>query len=210
MKVEKKRSNPILCKMNDTGEKMKSHKMTSLANHFLVAMPNMDDPLFQEGVIYMCEHNEEGAMGVLINKPSPIMLGQLFDLAKDRPSHLDSDQVIYFGGPVQSERGFLLHPPFGKWQSTLTLGNDIAITTSRDILTDIAKDKGPEDLLVTLGCSSWTKNQLEDEIANNYWLTIPYNKEIMFDCLPEERYQKALSLIGIRPESIFIFKAGHA
>ena len=189
---------------------MKTPQMKSLVNHFLVAMPSMDDPLFQGGVIYICEHNEDGAMGFLINKPSPILLGQLFDQIKDKPGRLDGEKIVYFGGPVQADRGFLLHSPVGRWQSTLTLESDMAITTSRDILSDIARNKGPDELLVTLGCASWTKNQLETEITNNYWLTIPADKEIIFHTLPEERYQKALSLIGIEPSNIFISKAGHA
>ncbi len=189
---------------------MKKNRMQSLVNHFLVAMPSMDDPLFQEGVIYLCEHNEDGAMGFLINKPSPILLGQLFEQVKERPTRLDADNIVYFGGPVQADRGFLLHSPAGHWQSTLKLDSDIAITTSRDILSDIARNNGPEQLLVTLGCASWSKDQLETEIANNFWLTIPANKEIMFHTSPEDRYQKALSLIGIDSQSVFISKPGHA
>ncbi len=185
--------------------------MQSLVNHFLVAMPHMDDPLFQDGVIYVCEHNEDGAMGFLINKPSPIMLGQLFDQVIDKPVRLDGEQVVFFGGPVQADRGFLLHSPAGRWQSSILLKeSDIAITTSRDILSDIANNDGPEKVLVTLGCSSWSKNQLETEIANNCWLTIPADKNILFHTQPEERYQKALSLIGIHSSDIFISEAGHA
>ena len=189
---------------------MGTQTMQSLANHFLVAMPNMDDPIFQEGVIYICEHNEDGAMGFLINKPSPILLGQLFDQIHDKPGWLDSEKIVYFGGPVQSDRGFLLHSPVGHWQSSLTLADDMAVTTSRDILADIAKDNGPEKMLVTLGCSSWEKDQLEQEIANNHWLVVPADKELIFNVQPDERYRKALSLIGINAGDIFITQPGHA
>ncbi len=191
---------------------MKIGKMQSLVNHFLVAMPHMDDPLFQDGVIYICEHNEDGAMGFLFIIPSPIMLGQLFDQVVEKPIRLGEEQVVFFGGPVQADRGFLLHSPAGRCQSSVLLKeSDIAITTSRDILSDIANNNGPEKVLVTLGCSSWSKNQLETEIANNYWLTIPADKNILFNVLPEERYQKALSLIGINAAShMLISEAGHA
>ncbi|WP_434778234.1 YqgE/AlgH family protein [Neisseria sp. Ec49-e6-T10] len=188
---------------------MNKIKMQPLVNHFLIAMPDMQDPFFQEGVVYLCEHNEEGAMGFLVNKPSSIFFGQLFDQVRERIPKKHDDDIVFFGGPVQSDRGFLLHAPVGQWQSSLVIDSDIAITTSKDILTGIAKDNGPEDLLVALGYSAWDKGQLEDELARNDWLTVPASKEVIFHTPPKERYQKALSLLGITPDML-VSKAGHA
>lgn len=184
-------------------------KIKPLINHFLIAMPNMEDPFFHDGVVFICEHTDNGAMGVLINKPSNIFFSQLFDQVKQViPEPLSHDKV-YFGGPIQPDRGFMLHTPPGSWQSSLLVDDIVAITTSKDILFDLAQGKGPEKIIATLGFSGWESGQLEDELAQNSWLTVKADPSIIFDVPSEERYVQALSLLGI-DHKFLIGQAGHA
>lgn len=181
----------------------------NLVNHFLVAMPNMDDPLFKGSVIYICEHNEDGALGIIINKPSPISMDMIFAVT-DRhiPLRMQNDSVM-MGGPVQVDRGYVVHMPLGNWQSSMTITDDIALTSSRDIIDHLAEPDKVEKALVSIGYSSWYKGQLERELAENVWLTVPADEHILFDVPYEQRYAAVFETLGINP-SMLSAGVGHA
>lgn len=185
-------------------------KSLSLANQFLIAMPNMADPLFARALVYLCEHGEHGAMGLIINKPSGIALAQLFDQIdlSIEPGPMAATQVL-FGGPVQPDRGFVLHSPISDWQSSLRVTDDMMLTTSKDVLIAVSEQKGPEHVLVTLGYAGWSGGQLEEEIASNAWLTVQSDPTIIFDLPTEERYDAAMALLGFDP-SLLSGDVGHA
>jgi putative transcriptional regulator len=182
----------------------------SLCNQFLIAMPNMVDPIFAHALVYLCEHGEHGAMGLIVNKPSGIVMAQLFDQI-DLPLMQEpvKAQPVFFGGPVQPDRGFVLHAPLCEWQSSLTVTDEIALTTSKDVLIAVSDGKGPERMLVTLGYAGWGSGQLEEEIASNGWLTVPCNTEILFSMPAEKRYDAAMALLGFDP-SLLSGDIGHA
>lgn len=182
----------------------------SLANHFLIAMPNMVDPLFARSLVYLCEHGEHGAMGVIVNKPSGVTMAQLFTQIELplADSTLGSAPVL-FGGPVQTERGFVLHRPAGSWQSSLLPTDALALTTSKDVLSAVSVGQGPEQLLVSLGYAGWDAGQLEQEIADNAWLTVEADPDILFDVAPEARYGAAIALLGFDP-ALLSGDVGHA
>lgn len=183
----------------------------SLANHFLIAMPAVQDPFFGGSVVYLCEHSPEGAMGVVINKPSPIRMDQIFDSIKQPTPLKFHSEAVLMGGPVQIDRGFLVHTPVGSWQSSLLVSDDIAVTTSRDILQGLADETQVAKSIATIGYASWGKGQLEEEIANNDWLTVSADNSVLFDLPLEERYQAALNLLGLRaPQLLVMGGAGHA
>lgn len=183
-----------------------------LANHFLIAMPSMLDPIFGGSVVYMCEHNADGALGVIINKPTDMMMNTLFERI-DLDLEIDAGQManrpVMFGGPVQVERGFVLHAPFGDFSSMMKVTDDIALTTSKDVLEAVAAGGGPRRLLVTLGCAGWSAGQLEEEITRNGWLTVKADPAIIFDMPVEERFAAAIKLLGIDP-MMLTGEAGHA
>jgi len=184
----------------------------NLANHFLIAMPTMLDPIFGGAVVYMCEHNEDGALGVIINKPTDMMMPTLFeriDLSLDINAGQMADKPVMFGGPVQVERGFVLHAPFGDFSSMMKVSDDIILTTSKDVLETVASRGAPPHLLVTLGCAGWGAGQLEEEITRNGWLTVPADPAVIFDMPVEERFAAALKLLGIDP-MMLTGEAGHA
>jgi len=170
----------------------------NLTHHFLIAMPNMVDPNFARSLTYICEHNEQGALGLVVNRPIDMTLGGLFeqvDIAlEDRRL---SDLPVYFGGPVQVDRGFVLHRPAGPWQSTLPVRDDVALTTSKDILEAVAQGKGPEQIFVSLGYAGWGAGQLEQELGQNAWLTVAADIDVVFNIPPEQRFQAAIDLLGI-------------
>jgi putative transcriptional regulator len=183
-----------------------------LANHFLIAMPSMLDPIFGGSVVYMCEHNDDGALGVIINKPTDMMMNTLFeriDLELEIDAGQMSNRPVMFGGPVQVERGFVLHAPYGEFSSMMKVTDDIALTTSKDVLEAVAAGAGPRRLLVTLGCAGWSAGQLEEEITRNGWLTVKADPAIIFDMPVEERFAAAIKLLGIDP-MMLTGEAGHA
>ncbi|MBP6563062.1 MAG: YqgE/AlgH family protein [Neisseriaceae bacterium] len=188
---------------------MNTIDITTLANHFLVAMPAMTDLFFKDSVVYLCEHSEQGAMGLLINKPSPIMLTQLFDQVKTSTPVQFQNDLAYFGGPLHPDRGFLLHTPVGKWQTSLRVSDEIALTTSKDILTRFNEAESGMKMMATLGYSGWQAGQLEQELANNDWLIVPADAHIMFDVPSEERYGAALGLLGLDAAKL-MSGVGHA
>ena len=170
----------------------------SLKDHFLIAMPNLMDPEFYQSVTFIIEHNEEGAMGMVINQPMDVDLNELFVHLKIEPAKgLIGNKKIMSGGPVQIERGFIVHSPIGNWESSIKLDTDIAVTTSSDILTAISNDTGPEDVEVILGYAGWGAGQLDQEILDNSWLSVPASPDILFHTPIEERWTAAAQLIGV-------------
>jgi putative transcriptional regulator len=174
----------------------------SLAHHFLIAMPAMADPNFARTLTYICEHNGEGALGIIVNRPIDMDLATLFErvnisLESDEAVNNFKAMPVYFGGPVQTDRGFVLHRPSGEWQSTLKVTDDIALTSSRDILQTMGETGEPHDVLVTLGYAGWSAGQLEWELSQNAWLTVAAQPQIIFDLPAEERLPAAMQLLGI-------------
>ena len=186
----------------------------NLTNQFLIAMPGMVDGNFAGTVVYMCEHNDKGALGLVINRPIDINLKHLFekvDLPLER-SDL-AERPVYLGGPVQTERGFVLHERLddegGHYNSTLKIEGGLEMTTSRDVLEALSNGAGPRKVFITLGYSGWTAGQLEEEISRNGWLNVDADPDVIYDTPVEQRYDKALSLLGI-DRSFLMGEAGHA
>ena len=188
----------------------------NLTNQFLIAMPGMGDGTFAGTVIYLCEHTEKGALGLVINKPIDITLKSLFEKVELSLDRDDLAEVpVYFGGPVQTERGFVLHEPTsadgqdGPYNSSLKVEGGLEMTTSKDVLEALSSGAGPRRILVTLGCSGWQAGQLEDELGRNGWLTVDADPVVIFDTPIEQRYERALSLLGFDPRMLSQ-EAGHA
>ncbi|MGZ3237943.1 MAG: YqgE/AlgH family protein [Burkholderiaceae bacterium] len=177
-------------------------------------MPSMLDPVFGGTVIYLCEHNANGALGVIINKPTDMTMDVLLDridlkleIAPNQSRM--SEKPVMFGGPVQVERGFVLHTPVRPFSSMMKVAEDVTLTTSKDVLEAVAAGNGPERVLVTLGCAGWSAGQLEDEISRNGWLTVGADTSILFDLPVADRFVAAIKLLGIDP-SMLAAEAGHA
>ena len=199
---------------------MVAESAIDLTNQFLLAMPGMTDDNFAGSVIYLCEHTERGALGLVINKPSDIKLGKLFEkveLSLDRTEL--AEQPVYLGGPVQTERGFVLHESGdddaanidadgARYNSSLRIPGGMAMTTSKDVLEALASGAGPKRVLVTLGYAGWGAGQLEDEIARNGWITVGAKPELIFETPIEQRYDRALGLLGIDARMLSS-EAGH-
>jgi putative transcriptional regulator len=189
----------------------------NLTNQFLIAMPGMGEGTFAGTVIYMCEHTEKGALGLVINKPIDITLKSLFEKVELSLDRDDLAEVpVYFGGPVQTERGFVLHEPIsaegsegGPYNSSLKIEGGLEMTTSKDVLEAISSGAGPKKVLVTLGYSGWAAGQLEDEMSRNGWINVNAEPGIIFDTPVAQRYDKALSLLGI-DIGMLSSDAGHA
>ena len=182
----------------------------NLTQHFLISMPSMTDPHFAKTLTFICEHNEQGALGVVVNRPIDMTLHALLEQIEITPSIETAKQVpVHYGGPVQIDRGFVLHAPAGEWQSTLKVGASIGLTTSKDILQAVARGEGPPQMLVTLGYAGWAPGQLEHELAQNAWLTVAADARILFETPAEKRYQAGLGLLGI-DLAMLSDAAGHA
>lgn len=199
-----------------------SHDMPSVAHHYLVAMPSLTDPQFGKTVVYVAEHNAKGAMGLIVNRPADMSLGMLLeriDIAPAAPIGISvttsgdgsaGETPVFLGGPVQPDRGFVLHEPVGKWSSTLVLNDLMGLTSSRDILEATAQGRGPERLFVSLGYAGWGEGQLDQELAANAWLTVPAtDTSLIFDVPAEERFAYAFRLLGVDPFHLS-GAAGHA
>jgi putative transcriptional regulator len=181
-----------------------------LTNQFLIAMPAMDDPNFAQTVTLVCEHSERGALGIVINRTLPLTFGEVFDqLGLDATRSRVKDQPVLQGGPVQTERGFVLHTPAGAWESSLPFSERMHLTTSRDILDALAAGQGPERAVIALGYAGWDAGQLEAEMARNAWLTVDASDRLLFSTPVEERWQAAARLLGIDLMSLSS-DAGHA
>lgn len=186
----------------------------NLTNQFLIAMPGMADDTFAGAVIYLCEHTERGALGLVINKPIDIKLKRLFEKVELELDREDlADAPVFFGGPVQTERGFVLHDRLGEeggqYNSTLSIPGGLEMTTSKDVLEALAHGAGPRRVLITLGYAGWGAGQLEDELSRNGWLNVNADPGIIFDTPVEQRYERALSLLGI-DRGMLSQEAGHA
>jgi len=182
----------------------------NLTNHFLIAMPTLADPNFHRTVTYLCHHDEEGAMGIVINRPLDLSLGEVLghmDIESSDPRV--NGMPVLQGGPVQRERGFVLHRPSADWDSCLRVSDEIAIATSRDILAAMARGEGPEQALVALGYAGWGAGQLEREVVENAWLSGPADLGIIFEQPYEKRWDLAARLLGIDPERLSMV-AGHS
>jgi putative transcriptional regulator len=173
-------------------------KRLNLTDHFLIAMPTMEDPYFSKSLIYIAEHNEQGALGIIVNRPINMTLATLFDKIDEPLKSAElANLPIFFGGPVQTDRGFVLHRPLGAW------------TSSRDVLQAVARDGEPHQIMISLGYSGWGAGQLEGELAQNAWLTVPAEPFILFDLPCEERLPSAMEMLGI--DFIHLTgQAGHA
>ncbi|KAB2899461.1 MAG: YqgE/AlgH family protein [Acidovorax sp.] len=191
----------------------------NLTNHFLIAMPGLEDESFARSVVYLCEHSERGALGLIINKPSDLSLKKLFDKVDLSLRREDlSDDPVYQGGPVQTERGFVLHDPMvvgatdsdeSAYASTMTIPGGLEMTTSKDVLEALSTGAGPRRVLVTLGYAAWGEGQLESELAENSWLTVGADQAVIFDTPVGERYDRALALLGLQTWMLSP-EAGHA
>lgn len=174
-----------------------------LTNQFLIAMPSMGDPNFDHTVTFICEHNKDGALGLVINRPTGMRLGDIFSqMNLDITDAHTAELPVLHGGPVQPERGFVIHDRDGDWGSTLPVSDSVQVTTSRDVLEAMADGKGPRDALVALGYAGWGAGQLEGEMAANAWLTVPASREIIFQIPFEDRWRAAAALIGIDIDQI--------
>ena len=191
----------------------------NLTNHFLIAMPGLEDAAFSRSVIYVCEHSERGALGLVINKPSDINLKGLFDKVQLPLGRDDLQQLpVFQGGPVQTDRGFVLHEAFFSpadkpdepvYASTMSIPGGLEMTTSKDVLEALSSGKGPRRVLVSLGYSAWGEGQLESELGDNSWLTVDAYLGVIFDTPVEQRYDKALGLLGLEMWMLSP-QAGHA
>ena len=196
-----------------------STQAANFANQFLIAMPGLEDESFARSVVYLCEHSERGALGLIINKPTDITLKGLFDKVDLSLRREDlTKEPVFQGGPVQTERGFVLHEPMlmdkgetdeSAYASTMTIPGGLEMTTSKDVLEALSTGAGPRRVLITLGYSSWGEGQLESELAENAWLTVAADLSVIFDTPVPERYDRALSLLGLQAWMLSP-EAGHA
>ncbi len=169
-----------------------------LTNHFLIAMPQLQDAHFFHSVTYICEHDAEGAMGVMINRPLEMQLAEIFEQLNITSNAAESGKErVYSGGPVQPNHGFVLHRPCKQWEGTTFISDEIALTASLDILDDIAQHNEPKEHLIALGYAGWGAGQLEDEMAQNAWLSVPADASIIFDLPFDQRWHAAASLLGV-------------
>jgi putative transcriptional regulator len=182
----------------------------NLTHHFLIAMPNMADPHFSKTLTYICEHNEQGALGLVVNRPIDMTLAKLLEQVSIPVAAKQCASIpVHFGGPVQTDRGFVLHDPVGQWQSTLAISSEIGLTTSKDILQAVACGEGPQQILVTLGYAGWAPGQIEYELAQNAWLTVAARHDVIFELPAEQRFAAAMDLLGVNYASLSE-NAGHA
>ncbi|PPD50441.1 MAG: YqgE/AlgH family protein [Methylotenera sp.] len=188
----------------------------NLTGHFLIAMPAMTDSFFSKSVTFICTHNQDGAMGIMINRPTDITFETLFEKINVELLNIGvADKPVLYGGPVQPERGFVLHEiTDGEWDSTVQIANNIALTTSKDILESVAIGHGPAKMLVTLGYAGWTSGQLEQEMMQNAWLSVQANDtetlhKILYDTDYDEKLSATLALLGVDP-AMLSDVAGHA
>ncbi len=199
--------------MSDHDDKSESEgrseaTFVSMANQFLMAMPSQTSDIFEGGVVYVCEHSEDGALGLLLNRPTDLSVEQLLERLELEVNSDLAAQTVFYGGPVQTDRGFVLHHPVGHYRSSVVLG-EMALTTSRDVLEDLARGEGPQQIFITLGYAGWAAGQLEQEIAANAWLNVGADRNIIFNKRPADRYAAALALLGIEPSALS-GDAGHA
>jgi putative transcriptional regulator len=182
----------------------------SLTNQLLVAMPGMDDPQFAQTVTLICEHGDKGALGIVLNKPLGMRLSEVLTQMKlPAQSETIAAKMVLSGGPVHQDRGFVLHRPGGNWESTHRISDSIQVTTSRDVLAAMARGEGPENAFIALGYAQWDAGQLERELKENAWLTLPVSEDVLFDLPYEERWTAAWRSLGVDVTTVSP-NAGHA
>ena len=187
-----------LCRLVKARKTIFMNKKQYLSNHFLIAMPGMEGEDFSKSVTYLCQHDEEGALGIVINKPHTMTMNAIFQQLSITPVDPELANIpLFMGGPVQPERGFVLHTPVGSWDSTLTVNDEFALTSSKDILQAIGEGKGPEKWIVALGYAGWAAGQLEQEIQRNSWLPGQAEPHIIFDEPLAQRWELAAHRIGV-------------
>ncbi len=185
-------------------------KTESLKNQLLIAMPNLADPNFFHTVTYICDHGDSGAMGIVINRPTEIKVSEVLEQMQiDVTTEETVQEAVFLGGPVEEQRGFVLHTGARRWDSTLRVADDVSVTTSRDILEAMANGEGPAQSLIALGYAGWGAGQLEQEMLENAWLTVPADKAILFDLPPTQRWEAAAKLLGV-DLSLLSGDTGHA
>lgn len=194
--------------MNSSNTPNTSNQL-SLRDYFLIAMPSLNDSLFSHSVTYICDHNAHGAMGIIINHPMDLTMLDVFSQLKLNTDNKTSKVNVLSGGPVNPQQGLVIHRDQGTWQSTLHITSEICLTASKDIMTALAEDKGPTSAQFVLGYAGWSAGQLEDEIAENSWLTVPADSRIIFDTPPAQRWQETAKHIGI-DLSLISSSSGHA
>lgn len=195
---------------DDFDEDEDADDANSLKNQFLIAMPSLEDDNFSHTVSLLCEHNDRGAIGLVINRPTDLTLGAMLDqMGVKHEGMTDDRHVVFWGGPVQPERGFVVHAGPGGWESCMPIGGDLYITTSRDVLTAIGEGQGPREFLVTLGYAGWGAGQLENEILQNSWLNTPVDTKVLFNMPARDRWQQATRLLGLDVTQL-ASGAGHA
>jgi len=183
---------------------------SSLSNHLLIAMPSLADGNFTQAVTLICEHSEKGALGIVLNKPMGMKLGEVLSQMRLEPSIVQvGEQPVLRGGPVHVDRGFVLHRPGGNWDSTHRVSDQIQVTTSRDVLAAIARGEGPQNAFIALGYAGWEPGQLEREMLDNAWMSIPMDERIVFELPFEERWTAAWQLLGVDSSRLSLV-AGHA
>lgn len=181
----------------------------SLQNQFLVAMPEFKDSHFDKSVTLLCEHNPDGALGLVVNRPTDLRLSTMLSHMDVQCDKLASDPIIFWGGPVRPEHGFVLHGPPGNWESCLEISKNLYLTTSRDVLNALGQGDGPTEFLVALGYAGWGSGQLEREILDNAWLNAPLDRKILFSLPVAERWLAATQLLGLNVLHL-ASQAGHA
>jgi putative transcriptional regulator len=182
----------------------------NLKHQLLIAMPNLDDPNFFHTVTLICDHTEAGAMGIVINRPTDIKAGEVFEQMEIETQHAGTAEApVFLGGPVEEQRGFVLHSGSKRWDSTLNIAPDVNITTSRDILEAMARGDGPDQSLIALGYAGWGAGQLEQEMLDNAWLTVSANKSILFELPPTQRWEASARLLGV-DLALLSGESGHA
>jgi len=178
-------------------------QQTNLTNQFLIAMPSLKDPNFEKTVTYICAHNEEGAMGIVINKPLDFELAEIFEQMEIHANNPDvNNKTIFQGGPVHTNRGFILHHATREWDSSIVVSDAICVTTSKDILEAIATGDGPDEALIALGYAGWAGGQLEQELMDNAWLNGPADLEVIFNTPYEQCWQSAAGHMGVDIEKL--------
>jgi putative transcriptional regulator len=192
------------------GDEVAEPASGSLTNHLLIAMPQLQDPNFVQTVALICEHTDKGALGIVLNKPLPMKLSDVLSQMKLEPTSANiAAQPVLRGGPVHTDRGFVLHRPGGQWDHTHKVSDTIQVTTSRDVLAAMARGEGPSDAFIALGYAGWESGQLERELKENAWASMPVDARVVFELPFEERWAGAWRLLGVDVDRLSP-DAGHA
>lgn len=212
----------LLSKKSDTDSNIPNSSY--LQSQLLIAMPGLEDPYFKQSVTLICQHNEDGCFGITINKPTDTNVFEVLNqLTADTGNQSDSKELekdsitternkamsVLRGGPVKMDQGFVIHNGTKEWENTILINEDLSVTLSKDILSDIVEGNGPEKYLFTLGCASWVEGQIEDEVINNSWLNCSVDNDLIFEMPYEKRWQGAADILGVNMNTLSMI-SGHA